>query len=121
MEMFSLSESRILSFLMSSTLHQIATDFSLVLENFSLTMYRMKQAAADPKTLTQEQIVQNLDSAERNRLSRIRNIGIAVWFLQVARNPNVALIYYRHILIVVKQHVRNESCSTLDGLTLFMK
>lgn len=43
------------------------------------TIYRLKQAAADPSALTQEAIIDNLDSAERGRLSRLRNIGIAVW------------------------------------------
>ena len=38
----------------------------------------LKQAAADPSALTQEAIIQNLDQVERGRLSRIRNIGIAV-------------------------------------------
>ncbi len=39
---------------------------------------RLKQAAADPSALTQEAIIDNLDAVERGRLSRIRNIGIAV-------------------------------------------
>jgi elongation factor G len=38
----------------------------------------LKQAAADPSSLTQETIIQNLDQVERGRLARIRNIGIAV-------------------------------------------
>lgn len=38
----------------------------------------LKQAAADPSNLTQEKIIQNLDKVEKGRLSRIRNIGIAV-------------------------------------------
>jgi elongation factor G len=38
----------------------------------------LKKAAADPSSLTQELILKNLDKEERGRLSRIRNIGIAV-------------------------------------------
>lgn len=38
----------------------------------------MKQASADPTTLSQETIVENLDPVEAARLSRVRNIGIAV-------------------------------------------
>jgi hypothetical protein len=41
-------------------------------------IHRLKHAAADPATLTQETIIDNLDAVERGRLARIRNIGIAV-------------------------------------------
>ncbi|KAF8853210.1 elongation factor G, mitochondrial [Acephala macrosclerotiorum] len=37
----------------------------------------LKQAAADPSKLTQETIIDNLDSVERGRLAKLRNIGIA--------------------------------------------
>ncbi|ESZ91936.1 elongation factor G [Sclerotinia borealis F-4128] len=37
----------------------------------------LEKAAADPSALTQEAIVDNLNDAERERLRRIRNIGIA--------------------------------------------
>lgn len=48
----------------------------------NLTLYdRLKQAAADPSNLTQEKIIRNLDGVERERLNRIRNIGIAVGLL----------------------------------------
>jgi hypothetical protein len=39
---------------------------------------RLKRAAEDPSTLTQETIIDNLDQVEKGRLARIRNIGIAV-------------------------------------------
>ena len=42
------------------------------------TLRSLKQAAADPSSLTQEKIISNLNDAEKGRLSRIRNIGIAV-------------------------------------------
>lgn len=38
----------------------------------------MEQASADPSTLSQETIVENLDPVEAARLSKVRNIGIAV-------------------------------------------
>lgn len=37
----------------------------------------MEKAAADPTTLSQETIVENLDPVEAARLSKVRNIGIA--------------------------------------------
>ncbi|KAF7877316.1 hypothetical protein EAF04_000999 [Stromatinia cepivora] len=37
----------------------------------------LEKAAADPSALTQEAIVDNLNAAERDRLRRVRNIGIA--------------------------------------------
>ncbi|RAL61883.1 hypothetical protein DID88_002946 [Monilinia fructigena] len=37
----------------------------------------LEKAAADPSALTQEAIVNNLNAAERDRLRRVRNIGIA--------------------------------------------
>jgi len=40
--------------------------------------HRLKQAAANPAALTQAKIIKNLDNVERERLIRIRNIGIAV-------------------------------------------
>ena len=43
-----------------------------------LTAIRLKQAAADPSSLTQDKIIANLDTTERHRLARLRNIGIAV-------------------------------------------
>lgn len=38
----------------------------------------MEKATADPSTLSQETIVENLDPIEAARLARVRNIGIAV-------------------------------------------
>jgi len=40
--------------------------------------YSMDQAAADPDSLSQETIIENIDPKEWARLSRVRNIGIAV-------------------------------------------
>lgn len=37
-----------------------------------------EHAAADPETLSQQAIIDNLDPKEWERLSRVRNIGIAV-------------------------------------------
>jgi elongation factor G len=41
-------------------------------------MYRLEQATEDPSALAQETIIANLDPQEAHRLSRVRNIGIAV-------------------------------------------
>jgi hypothetical protein len=39
---------------------------------------RLEKAAADPEALSQDTIIQNLDPKEWQRLSKVRNIGIAV-------------------------------------------
>jgi hypothetical protein len=39
---------------------------------------RLEKAAADPEALSQDAIIQNLDPKEWQRLSKVRNIGIAV-------------------------------------------
>ena len=44
----------------------------------NLDSRRLKQAAADPSSLTQQKIIANLDGTEKGRLSKLRNIGIAV-------------------------------------------
>lgn len=41
-------------------------------------MRRLDQALADPNTLSQSTIVENLDPLESARLRKVRNIGIAV-------------------------------------------
>lgn len=43
-----------------------------------IAVRRMEKATADPSTLSQEAIVENLDPVEAARLSKVRNIGIAV-------------------------------------------
>ncbi|RAR00700.1 translation elongation factor G [Stemphylium lycopersici] len=45
--------------------------------NFQGETIRLEQAKEDPSTLTQEKIVENLNPVEWERLSRVRNIGIA--------------------------------------------
>lgn len=47
----------------------------------SLTIYSQEKAALDPEALDQTTIVDNLDPQEAQRLSRVRNIGIAVIFV----------------------------------------
>jgi hypothetical protein len=42
-----------------------------------LTMYRLEEAH-EPEELAQETIIENLDPKEAVRLSKVRNIGIAV-------------------------------------------
>lgn len=42
-------------------------------------LVRLEAAASTPETLSQEAIIENLDPVEAARLSKVRNIGIAVW------------------------------------------
>ena len=49
----------------------------VILNRSSLAIYRLEKAA-DPAALAQETIIQNLDPKEAERLSKVRNIGIAV-------------------------------------------
>lgn len=44
-----------------------------------LLFIRLEAAASNPETLSQEAIIDNLDPVEAARLSKVRNIGIAVW------------------------------------------
>lgn len=39
---------------------------------------RLEEAQDEPEQLAQETIIENLDPQEAHRLSRVRNIGIAV-------------------------------------------
>lgn len=41
-------------------------------------LFSLEAAANNPENLTQANIIENLDPAEAARLSRVRNIGIAV-------------------------------------------
>ncbi len=43
----------------------------------ALTLYRLEEAH-EPEALAQETIIENLDPKEAARLSKVRNIGIAV-------------------------------------------
>ncbi|KAF2751873.1 elongation factor G, mitochondrial [Sporormia fimetaria CBS 119925] len=54
----------------------------------------MKQAAADPSTLTQETIVENLDPVEAARLSKVRNIGIAAHIDSGKTTCSERVLYY---------------------------
>jgi hypothetical protein len=44
----------------------------------NICVLRLEKAAADPETLTQDAIIDNLNPEEHARLSKVRNIGIAV-------------------------------------------
>jgi len=46
--------------------------------NISDSPYRQEAATADPTSLAQETIIENMNPAEYARLSKVRNIGIAV-------------------------------------------
>ena len=73
---------------------------------------RLKQAAADPSSLTQQKIIANLDGTEKERLSKLRNIGIAVGQPTYTSKKYKRLSLHRHISTAVKQQPPNESFST---------
>lgn len=43
---------------------------------------RLEEAQAEPQNLAQETIIENLSAQEATRLSKVRNIGIAVGELE---------------------------------------
>lgn len=47
--------------------------------NWLFFFIRLEAASSNPETLSQEAIIDNLDPVEAARLSKVRNIGIAVW------------------------------------------
>ena len=53
---------------------------SSVIEHMILCLLceRLEEAQAEPESLAQETIIQNLDPREATRLGKVRNIGIAV-------------------------------------------
>jgi hypothetical protein len=51
-------------------------------------MHRLEEAH-EPEELAQETIIENLDPREAARLSKVRNIGIAVCFPSPIRGNNV--------------------------------
>lgn len=54
-----------------------------------LLFIRLEAAASNPETLSQEAIIDNLDPVEAARLSKVRNIGIAVWTSTFSENETV--------------------------------
>lgn len=55
--------------------YELRRDFRFLTD---IQIYRLEKAAADPETLTQTAIIENLNPQEAARLSKVRNIGIAV-------------------------------------------
>lgn len=51
---------------------------TLTLFELVLIARRMEEAQEEPESLTQETIIENMSNDEWKRLSRVRNIGIAV-------------------------------------------
>ena len=84
-------------------------------------MRRQEQAIENPEELSQDKIVQNVDPKEWDRLSRVRNIGIAV-------SPTAVISFlvpedntYRRTLIAARPPPLNASSSTLAGSTRFTR
>jgi hypothetical protein len=63
----------------------------LVLKTFECSrnplVFRVEQAVAEPEGLSQESIIENMSAEEQERISRVRNIGIAVWMLLALQIP----------------------------------
>lgn len=81
-----------------------------------LTASRLEEAQ-DPESLAQETIIDNMSTEESKRISKVRNIGIAVCDLHIVGKPckvqNADHIHRRHILIPERRQPPNESSSTL--------
>ena len=83
--------------------------------------HRLKQASADSSNLTQDTIIENLDPVERNRLARIRNIGIAVSNCYGKGQEGQMLIDNRRISTVAKPLAQNVFFIIPAELPPFMK
>ena len=74
--------------------------------DLTFVVYSLEAAAANPETLSQAAIIDNLDPVEAARLDKVRNIGIAVSTTPV--NPALSSaksnegISYRPISTVVR-------------------
>jgi hypothetical protein len=73
---------------------------------------RLKEAAAAPGNLTQETIIKNLDVKEKQRLDKIRNIGIAVRSIPIDVVESSPYQEHRRISTVAKQLLLSEFSST---------
>lgn len=63
-----------------------------------MAIYRLEKAA-DPAALAQETIIQNLDPKEAERLSKVRNIGIAVGCLILKKHEGGGGVFFRgHVI-----------------------
>lgn len=85
-----------------------------------LTCLSRLEEASDPDSLSQETIIDNLSAEEAHRLSKVRNIGIAVsfnpWQFWHTR-PN----FGRHTLTLEKLRPRKEYSSIPVVSSLFTK
>jgi hypothetical protein len=75
-------------------------------------MHRLEEAH-EPEELAQETIIENLDPEEAARLSKVRNIGIAVSITGSVDNYcGDTLTISRHILTPARPLSQNESYTT---------
>jgi hypothetical protein len=78
----------------------------------SWLIFRRLEEAQEPEALSQDTIIANMSAEEAQRLSRVRNIGIAVSLASKVVLMEILLTSTRLILILVKRLLQNESCST---------
>jgi hypothetical protein len=74
---------------------------------------RQEAATVDPTSLATETIIENMAPAEAARLSKVRNIGIAVRLLNPIRKT-LSETSHRHILTVARPLLPSEYCSIQD-------
>ena len=75
---------------------------------------RLEEAQDEPEALAPETIIENLSREEAARLSKVRNIGIAVGTLFEGRRTSIDR-YCRPISILAKLQLQSGYCSTLVG------
>jgi hypothetical protein len=72
---------------------------------------RLEEAQDDPESLSQETIIHNLSPEEAHRLSKVRNIGIAVG-TSLQLDIRVPTDRSRRTLTLAKRRPLNECSST---------